>query len=73
MGRLAFAASIATPPGLGLLPKSTYGIAAVARASDCSVIAIGCSLLDVGSGGTLTVSLSAVPGSARGACASGTV
>ncbi len=73
VGRLAFAASAATPPGLGLLPKSTYGIAAVARAADCSVIAVGCEAFHVNTGGTLTVSLSAVPGSPRGACAGGTV
>ena len=73
VARLAFAASAETPPGLGLLPKSTYGIGAVARAADCSVIATGCAASQVSSGGTLTVSLSAVSGSPRGACASGSV
>jgi hypothetical protein len=70
VARLAFAASTVTPPGLGILPKQTYAIAAVARASDCSVIAAGCSTSSV-SGGTVAVSLTAVSGAPEAACARG--
>jgi hypothetical protein len=71
--RLAFSASVTTPPGLGLLPKSSYGIAAVARAADCSVIATGCSPANISGGGTIAVSLSAITGAPTGACEAGTV
>ena len=70
VARLAFAAN-ASPPALGLLPKQSYGIAAVARAGDCSVIATGCSTVDISGGGTITVSLAAISGAAVGACAAG--
>lgn len=72
-GRLAFAAGAATPPALGSLARQSYGIAATARAADCSVIATGCAALDVTGGGTLPVALTAVPGTAKGACEAGGV
>lgn len=71
IGRVAFAATSSTPPALGLLPTQSDGIAAVARAADCSVIATGCSAISVGGSGALAVALSAVQGAAGGACASG--
>jgi hypothetical protein len=72
LGRLAFPASSASPPGLGDLPNQTYGLAAVARAADCSVIATGCTALGLSSTSTLTISLAAVSGAPLGACSPGT-
>jgi hypothetical protein len=72
VARLAFAAN-ASPPPLGLLPKQSYGIAAIARAGDCSVIATGCSTVDITGGGTIAVTVTAVSGTSAGACADGTV
>jgi hypothetical protein len=69
--RLAFAAGTTSPPGVGTIPNGSYGLAAVARASDCSVIAAGCSTYQVSRGGTLSVSLSAVRGAPLGACGTG--
>jgi len=68
---VAFPASSAAPPALGLLAKQSYGLAAVARAADCSVIASGCSSVNVSGGGTLSVSLAAVTGTPLGACETG--
>jgi hypothetical protein len=73
IGRLAFAANAASPPALGNLPMGTYGIAAVARASDCSVIATGCGSQSVSGSGTIAVSLAAVSGTPAAACGAGTI
>jgi hypothetical protein len=71
VGRVAFAAGASTPPALGVLPTESYGIAAVARASDCSVIATGCSAVSVSGSASLAVSLTAIQGTPAGACSSG--
>ena len=71
VAREAFPAKSTAPPVLGLLAKQSYGLAAVARASDCSVIAIGCSTVSVSGGGTLSVSLAPVSGTPLGACETG--
>jgi hypothetical protein len=73
VGRLTFSASDTNPPGLGTLANQTYGLAAVARAADCSVIASGCATLPLDSSSTLTISLAAVSGAPAGACDPGTV
>jgi len=70
--RLAFAASSANPPGLGDLPTQSYGIAAVARAADCSVLGTGCVAQGLGSG-TLTLSITPVSGTPAGACEEGSI
>jgi hypothetical protein len=45
--RLAFRATEASPPALGDLKKGAYAFAAVARADDCSVLGVGCTVADV--------------------------
>ncbi len=70
--RLEFAANSATPPPLGVLRDQSYGIAAVARAANCSVIATGCAALAVRGSGALAVPLAPVTGVAAGACEEGT-
>jgi hypothetical protein len=72
IARLAFAATSTAPP-LGDLPKQSYGIAAVALAADCSVIAVGCAATSVSGAGSISVSLAAVSGTPEGSCASGSV
>jgi len=73
VAHLTFAAGSATPPALGLLPKGSYGIAGVALAADCSVIASGCSAQSVSGSNALTVALTATSGSPVGACSSGSI
>ncbi len=45
--RLAFKRTDAAPPGLGDLKKGSYAFAAVARADDCSVVGVGCTVADL--------------------------
>jgi hypothetical protein len=47
VSRLAFQSNNGSPPGLGDLKKATYAFAAVARADDCSVVGVGCTVADV--------------------------
>jgi hypothetical protein len=68
--RLVFSSGDATPPALGDLPKEAYGFAVVALAKDCSVIAQGCSVVDVGGANAISISLDQVP-DPSGACESG--
>jgi hypothetical protein len=44
---VAFPASASVPPSVGSLPRGRYAFAAVARQSDCSVIATGCDSVDL--------------------------
>ena len=62
-----------TAPPLGLLASGSYGFAAVARKADCSVLAAGCTVVDVTRGRQVIVDLEATktPDAAR--CAFGTV
>jgi hypothetical protein len=69
--RLAFRASGAHP-GIPNLPRATYAIGVAARAADCSVVATGCSDVDLSSAASVTVVLDAVSGTPAGACAGGT-
>jgi hypothetical protein len=69
--RLAFQASNASPPGISNLPRATYSIGVAARAADCTVLASGCSNVDLRSASSVAVILNDVPTPA-GACTGGT-
>ncbi len=69
---VAFAASDASPPAVGSLPRGHYAFAAVARQSDCGVIATGCATVDVSQSSTVTIELAPTP-APLGACESGTI
>jgi hypothetical protein len=70
--RLAFPKTSKSPPGLGDLSRGSYAFAAVAKADDCSVLAVGCSVVDVGSANAITIGLRPVE-NPTGACANGTI
>jgi hypothetical protein len=69
--RIAFAHGNASPPALGSLKKGSYAFAAVARAADCSVVATGCSEVDVTNARDVEVTLAPTSPPA-GACLAGT-
>ncbi|HEX7603517.1 MAG TPA: hypothetical protein VF316_17985 [Polyangiaceae bacterium] len=60
-------------PSLGLLASGAYGFAAVARAADCSVLAAGCTVVDVTRGREVVVDLDATKTPDAAKCAFGTV
>lgn len=60
-------------PRLGLLASGAYGFAAVARKADCSVLAAGCSVVDVTRGREVVVNLDATKTPDAATCAFGTV
>ena len=68
--RLAFPASDASPPSIADLPRARYAIGVAARASDCSVLATGCTDADLSQASAVTVVLNAVP-TPLGACTDG--
>jgi hypothetical protein len=68
VARVAFAKGNTSPPAIGTLKKASYGFAAVARASDCSVLATGCSIVDVTNARDVSITLAATSAPA-GACA----
>ncbi len=70
--RLAFPKTSKSPPGLGDLPRGSYAFAAVAKADDCTVLAVGCSVVDVGSASAITIALRPVD-NPTGACVNGTI
>ncbi len=70
--RLAFRSVDPSPPALGDLPRAKYAFAAVARADDCSVVATGCSDVDVTHAGAIEIALAA-SSAPTGACAAGSV
>jgi hypothetical protein len=72
VARLVFAANDSNPPAFGDLPKASYGFAAVALSTNCSIIAEGCSSVNVGSANAVSIELSAITDPA-GACESGTM
>ena len=72
VARLAFKSTDPNPPALGTLAKNRYAFAAVARKADCSVVATGCSNVDVSSARDVSISLSDTP-TAAGACLTGAV
>jgi hypothetical protein len=67
---IAFSVTDADPPGLGDLPRGTYAFAAAAKAADCSVIGVGCTVVDVGSSSSVTLTLRD-NSPATGACSTG--
>ena len=69
--RLAFQASNGTNPGIPNIARGRYGIAVAARAADCSVLATGCSDVDLSTVSSVNVSLSDVSGTPLGACTNG--
>ncbi|HEY2514936.1 MAG TPA: hypothetical protein VGI39_28920 [Polyangiaceae bacterium] len=69
--RLAFEASNGTHPGIPNIARGRYGIAVAARAADCSVLATGCSDVDLSTVSSVNVALSDVSGAPLGACTNG--
>jgi hypothetical protein len=70
--RLGYAID-ATPPAIGDLAAGEYGFAAVARRSDCGVVATGCTLLDVTRKREVVIDLSATKDPDASKCVSGEV
>jgi hypothetical protein len=68
--RVAFQKGDASPPAIGDLPKASYAFAAAARGSDCSVLAAGCTEVDVTSARDVSIALTATT-SPVGACTAG--
>ena len=71
ISRVAFRRADVHPPAIGDLKKGPYAFAAVARGDDCSVLAAGCSVVDVTDSRSVEVDLTATQTPA-GACSSGT-
>ncbi len=68
--RLAFQKGDADPPPIGDLKKASYAFAAAARGADCSVLATGCSVVDVTQARDVTITMNATA-TPVGACATG--
>lgn len=58
VARVAFQKGDTSPPAVGDLPKASYAFAAVARAADCSVVATGCTQVDVTNARDVSIALS---------------
>src|SRR5258708_14528928 len=70
VSRVAFRPKNASAPPVGQLKKGPYGFAAVARAEDCSVLAAGCSVVDLSSAKDIAINLQALDNPV-GACGAG--
>ena len=70
--RVAFHRESATRPALGNIARGSYAFAAVAKGDDCSVLAAGCSVVDVGKTDEVSIALRAREAPA-GACGGGNV
>jgi len=70
VARVVLRANDTAPPAFGDLPKASYGFAAVARASDCSVLGQGCAVVDVSGASSIAITLTATS-SPAGACEPG--
>lgn len=68
--RLAFRASDGSPPAISELPRSKFAIGVAARGNDCSVLATGCSDVDLAQVSSVSVVLDGV-GTPKGACTNG--
>lgn len=68
--RVAFEKGNTSPPPIGTLKKGSYAFAAVARAADCSVLATGCSQVDVTNARDVSITLTATS-NPEGACGAG--
>ncbi len=69
---VAFFRDAKVPPALGDIPRGSYAFAAVAKADDCSVLAGGCTVVDVGDSNDVSIALHAFD-NPTGACRNGTV
>jgi hypothetical protein len=65
--RIAFQKGDASPPAVGDLAKASYGFAAAARGADCSVLATGCTVVDVTQARDVSITLASTS-SPAGAC-----
>jgi len=70
VARVAFQKGDTDPPAVGDLAKASYGFAAAARGADCSVLATGCSLVDVTHARDVSIPLTATT-TPVGACSAG--
>jgi hypothetical protein len=68
--RLAFLASDGSPPSISDLPRDQFAIGVAARAADCTVLATGCSDVDLSQVSSVDVILNAVT-APQGACTNG--
>jgi uncharacterized protein YaiE (UPF0345 family) len=68
--RIAFEKGDASPPSIGTLKKASYAFAAAARGADCSVLATGCTVVDVSQARDVTIAMNATT-TPVGACAAG--
>jgi hypothetical protein len=68
--RLAFLANNGPSPAISEIPRSKYAIGVAARAADCSVVATGCTDVDLTQASSVAVTLNAVA-TPRGACTDG--
>lgn len=71
-GRVAFRKDDPKKPAIGLVPVGKWGAAATARDAQCTVLAAGCSPVELGSSRSVTIALGPVT-SPVGACGAGTV
>ncbi len=67
LDRIAIAKGATSTPAIGTLKKGPYGFVAVARASDCSVIGMGCSSVDVTDARDVSITIGPTA-KATGAC-----
>lgn len=65
--RLAFQKGDASPPAIGDLKKASYAFAAAARGADCSVLATGCTVVDVTQARDVSITMTATA-TPTGAC-----
>lgn len=68
--RVAFEKGNTSPPPIGTLEKGSYAFAATARGADCSVLATGCTQVDLSSARDVSISLAATT-KPVGACSAG--
>ncbi len=72
VARVAFPSDDPSPPAIGTLAKNRYSFAATARQADCTVIAVGCTSVDVNDSRDISISLSPTAAN-TGACPQGEV
>jgi hypothetical protein len=70
IARVAFQKGDSSPPAIGALPKGSYAFAAAARGTDCGVLAVGCTEVDLTEARDISISLGDTTAPA-GACVAG--
>jgi hypothetical protein len=70
VARVAFQKGDSSPPAIGDLPKGSYAFVAAARGTDCSVLAVGCTEVDLTEARDVSISLGDTT-TPTGACAGG--